>query len=41
MEPLLALQDIDDQIYELEQEINDIPARKAAKQDPVEALRSE
>ncbi len=31
MVPLLALQEIDDQIYELEQEIKDIPARKEAE----------
>ena len=40
MEPLLALQDIDDQIYELEQEINDIPARKAAEMDKLEMAKS-
>ncbi len=40
MEPLLALQDLDDQIYELEQEINDIPARKEAEMDKLEVAKS-
>ena len=41
MEPLLALQDLDDQIYELEQEINDIPARKEAEMDKLEVAKQE
>ncbi len=40
MEPLLALQDIDDQIYELEQEISDIPARKEAEMDKLNSVKS-
>ena len=40
MEPLLALQDIDDQIYELEQEISDIPARKEAEMDKLKSAKS-
>ena len=40
MEPLLALQDIDDQIYELEQEIKDIPLRKEAEMEKLEMAKS-
>ncbi len=40
MEPLLALQEIDDQIYELEQEIKDIPVRKAAETAKLAAAKS-
>lgn len=38
MDPLLALQDVDTQIYELEQELKDIPRRKA---EEMKKLRSE
>ena len=38
MDPLLALQDVDTQIFELEQELKDIPRRKA---EEVKKLRSE
>ena len=40
MEPLLALQEIDDQIYELEQEIKDIPARKDAEMATLNMAKS-
>ena len=40
MEPLLALQEIDDQIYELEQEIKDIPARKDAEMAKLNMAKS-
>jgi len=40
MEPLLALQEIDDQIYELEQEIKDIPARKEAEMAKLNMAKS-
>ena len=40
MEPLLALQEIDDQIYELEQEIKDIPARKDAEMAKLNLAKS-
>ena len=40
MDPLLALQDIDGQIYELEQEIKDIPARKEAEMAKLNLAKS-
>ena len=40
MDPLLELQDIDAQIYELEKEIKDIPARKDAELAKLNAAKS-
>lgn len=40
MDPLLALQDIDDQIYELQKEIKDIPARKKDELDKLNTAKN-